>query len=75
MAKSAPASASIQPGVRRLIRFGVEAAKGQEFSNDPNAMRWLRYGITLGSPLDAHAGRIVGTNYSRLTEFSSLSTN
>jgi len=35
----------------RLIRFGVEAAKGQEFSNDPNAMRWLRYGITLGFSL------------------------
>jgi hypothetical protein len=34
-----------------LLRAGVEAAKGQEFSNDPNAMRWVRYGITLGLSL------------------------
>jgi hypothetical protein len=34
-----------------LWRAGVEAAKGQEFSNDPNAMRWVRYGFTLGFSL------------------------
>ena len=34
-----------------LLRAGVEVAKGQEFSNDPNAMRWVRYGFTLGLSL------------------------
>jgi hypothetical protein len=34
-----------------LLRAGVEVAKGQEFSNDPNAMRWVRYGFTVGLSL------------------------
>jgi hypothetical protein len=34
-----------------MFRAGVEAATGRELSNDPNAMRWVRYGFTLGLSL------------------------
>jgi len=53
----------------------VEAAKGTGVLDDPNAMRWL-IRITLGSAFRRpYAGRIVGTNVFKITEFSSLSTN
>ncbi|MGH6840956.1 MAG: DUF4157 domain-containing protein [Methylocella sp.] len=44
-------SLSVQSGVFGggwLVRVGVEAAAGREFSDDPNAMNWWRLGGTIG---------------------------
>ena len=45
------AGIGIQSGLTSGVnfRFGVEAAAGRELSNDPNAMRWLRFGFNVGA--------------------------